>query len=345
MRKFCNKISGRTTVPQIFFNKKHIGGSDDLHLLHEENKLKELVEETLKEENPTDFLPIIEEKEEKKEKPKLKNKEEEEELKKDKEIEDLIELMKDPKKGIEIKDRWWHLKLYKTCFVGSEFVSWLIKNKKVKDKEEAVEFGQYLMDIYVFKHVCSSEPFLDGEYFYRLQSDVKSKTLNEKKIFIGEPRKANEVAVEMRKVLTEIFKKFSSDGRKIDFDGIKDSDLFKKYIKIAEELQRVDLGSLKKNEKKAFFINIYNTLVIHGYIENGAPKSALQRVSFFNKTSYNIGNFDYSLNDIEHGILRGNKTPPGSFSRKINPKDPRALYIYQKMDPRIHFAVLNFFNF
>lgn len=37
------KRSGRTTVPQIFINKIHIGGSDDLNTLNEQGKLDELL--------------------------------------------------------------------------------------------------------------------------------------------------------------------------------------------------------------------------------------------------------------------------------------------------------------
>lgn len=37
------KRSGRTTVPQIFINHIHIGGSDDLHALDENNKLDHLL--------------------------------------------------------------------------------------------------------------------------------------------------------------------------------------------------------------------------------------------------------------------------------------------------------------
>lgn len=33
------KRSGRTTVPQIFINGIHIGGSDDLHILNNQGKL------------------------------------------------------------------------------------------------------------------------------------------------------------------------------------------------------------------------------------------------------------------------------------------------------------------
>lgn len=39
--------------------------------------------------------------------------------------------------------------------------------------------------------------------------------------------------------------------------------------------------------------------------ESGLPNSVLEIKSFWRKTSYNIGGQKFSLDDIEHGILRG----------------------------------------
>ena len=43
------------------------------------------------------------------------------------------------------------------------------------------------------------------------------------------------------------------------------------------ELQRVDLEKISREEKLAFFINIYNALVIHGTVEKGKPTNLWQR--------------------------------------------------------------------
>lgn len=37
------RSGGRTTVPQIFINGLHIGGSDDLHILNDQGKLNDLL--------------------------------------------------------------------------------------------------------------------------------------------------------------------------------------------------------------------------------------------------------------------------------------------------------------
>jgi hypothetical protein len=55
-----------------------------------------------------------------------------------------------------------------------------------------------------------------------------------------------------------------------------------------------------------FFEDIYNVLTIHGIVAlNELPKSILDLNQFWKVTSYKIGPYVYSLDDIEHGILRG----------------------------------------
>ena len=51
-----------------------------------------------------------------------------------------------------IADRKYHLHTYKQCFVGSEFVSWLVEEGDAKDRNEAVEFGKKLVKSSVIRH-------------------------------------------------------------------------------------------------------------------------------------------------------------------------------------------------
>ena len=63
----------------------------------------------------------------------------------------------------------------------------------------------------------------------------------------------------------------------------------------------------------------------------------LHRLSFFNSIKYNIGGQDYSANDMEHGVLRGNRPTPASpwvllgvpqwSSGYFKATDPRVAYV------------------
>lgn len=51
-----------------------------------------------------------------------------------------------------IADRKYHLHTYKQCFVGNEFVSWLVEEGDVKDRDEAIEFGKKLVKANIIRH-------------------------------------------------------------------------------------------------------------------------------------------------------------------------------------------------
>lgn len=77
-------------------------------------------------------------------------------------------------RGVRLQDRRWHFKYHKDCFIGSELVTWLIENfKDIDTRDEAVEFGQDLMNVGVFKHVDARHPFRDGNYFYQITQEYQ----------------------------------------------------------------------------------------------------------------------------------------------------------------------------
>ena len=52
-------------------------------------------------------------------------------------------------------------------------------------------------------------------------------------------------------------------------------------------------------------LDIYNALTIHGICEEGVPSSVLGVTNFWKSIAYNIGGHVFTLDDIEHGVLRG----------------------------------------
>lgn len=131
-----------------------------------------------------------------------------------------------------------------------------------------------------------------------------------------------------------------SDGQGVDYEKLKISQQFKEYEELTPQLQNVELDGLSENDKKAFFINLYNALTIHGLArQETLPDSVLNIQQFWKKTSYNVAGHSYSLDDIEHGILRGNKPHPSSMNPQFKPGDPREKFVCT-LDPRIHFALV-----
>jgi hypothetical protein len=198
----------------------------------------------------------------------------------------------------------------------------------------------------------AAERFHDDDTLYRLQEDVKSDVLNRKKRWVIHA--ARHPAVVMR-ALTELLDPIvdaatAVDGRTLDLHAIIADARFRTFELALCELQHVDLTLLTTlAQKMCFWINAYNVLVLHGRARVGHPLTALQRRSFFNDLQYEIAGVLWSLNDIEHGVLRGNSAPPGSlgrhqFSKPLfgSPSPPDALKLSQVIiprDPRVHFTL------
>jgi hypothetical protein len=127
----------------------------------------------------------------------------------------------------------------------------------------------------------------------------------------------------------------------VSYKEIRGSEEYVRYQHLTGRLRSFDLSSLNQREKKlAFWINLYNTAVIHGVIEMGLHQSVKEFPRFFDRITYEIGGYLFSLNGIEHGILRGNRRPPYRLLKPFRKKDPRMAFTLVPMDPRIHFALV-----
>ncbi|RWR89793.1 putative electron transporter [Cinnamomum micranthum f. kanehirae] len=75
------------------------------------------------------------------------------------------------------------------------------------------------------------------------------------------------------------------------------------YRVLVEQLERVNPSQMENDAKMAFWINVYNSLVMHAYLAFGIPHNSLRRVALFHKAAYNIGGYITSANSIEHAML------------------------------------------
>lgn len=100
------------------------------------------------------------------------------------------------------------------------------------------------------------------------------------------------------------------------------------------QLQKFDLRSLKNdNAKKAFWINVYNGMTNYVIITMGIQSSMKEINGVFRKKIVSISNVDFSLDDIEHGILRKNKRNVFTLN------DKKLSLMVDALDYRIHFAL------
>jgi len=89
----------------------------------------------------------------------------------------------------------------------------------------------------------------------------------------------------------------------------------------------------------AFWINVFNAGVLRDAQELAGAKSLRQVQAFFERPRLRIGPHDYSLDEIEHGLLRGNVAKPGRSRPPMQRGDPRLESMPIVFDERIHFAL------
>lgn len=100
---------------------------------------------------------------------------------------------------IKLVNRKWHWKRHENCFIGLELVNWLIEHfSDVHTREDAVVYGQELMNKGLFHHVESRHGFLDGHYFYQLNPEF---TTENKTLYKTSTKHSNESHL-MRKIST-----------------------------------------------------------------------------------------------------------------------------------------------
>lgn len=76
------------------------------------------------------------------------------------------------------------------------------------------------------------------------------------------------------------------------------------FRSLVEQLSRVNPSSLKHEEKLAFWINVYNALMMHAYLAYGVPKSDFKFFSLMQKAAYTVGGRSFNAVVIEHLLLK-----------------------------------------
>lgn len=131
-----------------------------------------------------------------------------------------------------------------------------------------------------------------------------------------------------------------ADTGGIAYGEIAGSAAFAGYRALARTLQHFDPFTLSgRGARTAFWINLYNALVIDAVISFAVRETVREVSGFFHRAAYQVGPFRLALDEIEHGILRGNQAPYRRFPPPFPAGDPRAAFNPGELDPRIHFAL------
>ncbi|KAK4286431.1 hypothetical protein QN277_002988 [Acacia crassicarpa] len=120
--------------------------------------------------------------------------------------------------------------------------------------------------------------------------------------------------------------------------------LLRKLRVLINNLQTADLRSLTYQQKLAFWINMYNACIMHGFIQYGVPSTTEKLLALMNEATLNVGGNRLNAQTIEHLILRKRSASnikevhrKGEWEEKES--TVRELYGLESMDRNVLFAL------
>ncbi len=206
----------------------------------------------------------------------------------------------------------------------------------------AVELPELVEELNALDAVLTVEATLDEEAVSRLTRPVRStkEPLNQSIEVDASYRKkdlAKELADTMALLSTQFF---DAETNTFDYYAFtKERLVFSRYLTTVGALSQFDPNTLDSQQAKlAFWLNVYNSLIIHGVIAHQVSTAINSIKEFFTETRYVIGGQVLTPDIIEHGILRGNKRRYWGLAVPLEKTDSRVKWVMATLDPRIHFS-------
>lgn len=125
---------------------------------------------------------------------------------------------------------------------------------------------------------------------------------------------------------------FDAQGAACDYATLETSRERSELASCLAALEHHDSKRLDIPAQTAFWLNAYNACVLRDAAELGTE-------GFFERQRVRIAGHDWSLDDIEHGLLRGNVPKYGSLRAPMKKSDPRLAFVPLVYDERMHFAM------
>lgn len=243
-------------------------------------------------------------------------------------------------KDIEMQDykNGWFGK-YSMCCRGEEILEWL-KEKVSADQKKVLMICQKMLEQDIIQDMENKRQFgLQDLYRFQFLSNEGADNLI--RTWREEPGEAYEVSVNLIKLVEEMYAAAivtdEDDDQVLDVEIAINSTKYQAFIKAVCELEKVNLATLTPPKCVAFFLNIYQCMYVHMFFKlisegkqsDSQSSGMLSKITNFVSNSgkkpfhYNIGGQDYTLDDIKHGMLRGNTAKPGHMMRVLSSRDPK----------------------
>lgn len=146
---------------------------------------------------------------------------------------------------------------------------------------------------------------------------------------------------ELPKALAAMATFFDAEGRACDWAALRASRARGHLAVCLEAIEDFDPARIRIAGQTAFWINLFNAAVLRDApelelaLEGGKPEVQ----PYFGRPRLRVRGLEYSLDDIYHGVLRGNAPPPGHLAPPMPRGDARLEHVPLALDERLHFAL------
>ena len=132
---------------------------------------------------------------------------------------------------------------------------------------------------------------------------------------------------------------FDAGGALCDYAALAGSREHERLGACVAALESRDPKQVRIAAQTAFWLNVFNAVVLRDARELSVAGGVREVERFFERPRVKVGGLGYSLDDIEHGVLRGNAPKFGHFRAPLRRDDPRLAYTPLAYDERMHFGM------
>src|SRR6185503_10244625 len=120
---------------------------------------------------------------------------------------------------------------------------------------------------------------------------------------------------------------FDAHGAACDYAALGASPERARLAACLAALEGFDIRRAHIPSQMAFWINVFNAAVLRDASELRRAASVREVEAFFERSRLTVGAHGYSLDDIQHGLLRGNVAKQGRSRPPMASGDPRLEYV------------------
>lgn len=152
---------------------------------------------------------------------------------------------------------------------------------------------------------------------------------------------AETAAAELRGALQGLIDAWYDAPRRLfDYAGAVTSAEYRQLRDAVNELAGLELEDIGDTDARiAFWLNAYNALALHVALVDAVDGSVRAAEEFFTGPYYCIGSHEFTLDAIEHGILRANRPKYLAVRPVLARDDPRRACSLGEVEPLIHFGL------